>query len=78
MYFDLDLDRLITLAERAAEVGAERYVLDDGWFVGRRSDNAGLGDWQVDPETLAGWVCIRWSIGSPRSAWSSGSGWNPR
>ncbi len=51
VYFDLDLDRLIALAERAAEVGAERYVLDDGWFVGRRSDNAGLGDWQVDPET---------------------------
>jgi len=50
VYFDLNLDRLIALAERAAEVGAERYVLDDGWFVGRRSDNAGLGDWQVDPE----------------------------
>ena len=25
-------------------------MLDDGWFVGRRSDNAGLGDWQVDPD----------------------------
>ncbi len=34
---------------KAAEVGAERFVLDDGWFRGRRSDNAGLGDWTVDP-----------------------------
>jgi alpha-galactosidase len=49
VYFDHDLDRLLALAQRAAEVGAERYVLDDGWFLGRRSDNAGLGDWQVDP-----------------------------
>lgn len=50
VYFDHDLDRLITLAEHGAAVGAERYVLDDGWFVGRRSDNAGLGDWRVDPD----------------------------
>ena len=50
VYFDMDLDPLIGLAEYGAEVGVERYVLDDGWFVGRRSDNAGLGDWQVDPD----------------------------
>jgi alpha-galactosidase len=50
VYFDHDLDRLITLAEHGAAIGVERYVLDDGWFVGRRSDNAGLGDWQVDPD----------------------------
>jgi len=49
VYFDHDLDRLLELAERAAEVGVERYVLDDGWFLGRRSDDAGLGDWVVDP-----------------------------
>ncbi|GAB7193004.1 alpha-galactosidase [Kineococcus sp. NUM-3379] len=48
VYFDHDLDRLLELAERAAEVGAERYVLDDGWFRHRRSDDAGLGDWYVD------------------------------
>ena len=50
VYFELDLDRLIELAEHAANVGVERYVLDDGWFTGRRSDNAGLGDWQVDKQ----------------------------
>ena len=51
MYFDLSLERLCTLADQAAAVGAERFVLDDGWFNNRRSDSAGLGDWFVD-ETI--------------------------
>jgi alpha-galactosidase len=50
VYFDHDLGRLTELARRAAEVGAERYVLDDGWFRHRRDDTAGLGDWYVDEE----------------------------
>lgn len=54
VYFDHDLDRLLRLAERAAEVGVERFVLDDGWFSGRRSDHAGLGDWTVDPVVWPG------------------------
>jgi alpha-galactosidase len=49
VYFDHDLDRLLRLAELAAETGVERFVLDDGWFTGRRDDSAGLGDWTVDP-----------------------------
>ncbi|WP_336244366.1 alpha-galactosidase [Microbacterium sp. JZ31] len=49
VYFDHDMDRLGELVDRAARIGVERIVLDDGWFVGRRSDRAGLGDWQVDP-----------------------------
>jgi alpha-galactosidase len=48
VYFDHDLDRLRALADRAAAIGVERYVLDDGWFRGRRDDTAGLGDWFVD------------------------------
>jgi alpha-galactosidase len=50
VYFDHDRDRLLDLADRAAEVGVERFVLDDGWFGGRRSDDAGLGDWVVSDE----------------------------
>jgi alpha-galactosidase len=50
VYFDHDLDRLAELAESAANVGVERYVLDDGWFGGRRNDRAGLGDWTVSTE----------------------------
>ncbi|MGW3607000.1 alpha-galactosidase [Micromonospora sp. NPDC005161] len=48
VYFDHDLDRLRALADRAAQIGVERFVLDDGWFRGRRDDTAGLGDWFVD------------------------------
>ncbi|GAA1476512.1 alpha-galactosidase [Nocardioides aestuarii] len=48
VYFDHDLDRLTELAEVAAAAGVERFVLDDGWFRGRRDDHAGLGDWTVD------------------------------
>ncbi|NUR06000.1 MAG: alpha-galactosidase [Nocardioidaceae bacterium] len=48
VYFDHDVDRLTRLADLAARVGVERFVLDDGWFLGRRDDRAGLGDWWVD------------------------------
>lgn len=50
VYFDHDLDRLKELADTAARVGVERFVLDDGWFGGRRHDRAGLGDWVVSPD----------------------------
>lgn len=50
VYFDHDLDRLKELAAAGAQVGAERFVLDDGWFRHRRDDRAGLGDWYVDEE----------------------------
>jgi alpha-galactosidase len=48
VYFDHNLARLTALADVAARVGAERFVLDDGWFRHRRDDHAGLGDWYVD------------------------------
>jgi len=50
VYFDHDLGRLKELARLAAQVGVERYVLDDGWFRHRRNDTAGLGDWYVDED----------------------------
>ena len=50
VYFDHSLARLTALADAAASVGVERFVLDDGWFEGRRDDTAGLGDWTVDGE----------------------------
>lgn len=50
VYFDHSLEKLTALADSAAAVGVERFVLDDGWFRGRRDDSAGLGDWFVDDE----------------------------
>jgi alpha-galactosidase len=38
------------LAVKAASIGVERFVVDDGWFGQRASDHAGLGDWYVNPE----------------------------
>jgi alpha-galactosidase len=49
VYFDHDPAFLMSLASLAAGVGVERFVLDDGWFMARRDDTRGLGDWQVDP-----------------------------
>jgi alpha-galactosidase len=48
-YFDHDEARIMELARAAAAIGAERFVLDDGWFRGRNRDTAGLGDWTADP-----------------------------
>ena len=50
VYFDHDENRLADLATAGAAVGVERFVLDDGWFYGRRDDRAGLGDWWVDTD----------------------------
>ncbi|CAM5499426.1 Alpha-galactosidase OS=Leifsonia shinshuensis OX=150026 GN=F1C12_10810 PE=3 SV=1 [Leifsonia shinshuensis] len=50
VYFDHDLPTLLRLAERAAAVGVERFVLDDGWMTGRVDDRRALGDWTVDPQ----------------------------
>ncbi len=48
--FDVDEDSQAALAEVAAELGVELFVVDDGWFHGRTLDNAGLGDWWPDEQ----------------------------
>ncbi|CUI93101.1 alpha-galactosidase [Cognatishimia activa] len=48
VYFDHDFATLSDMAERAARIGAERFVLDDGWFGKRNDDTSSLGDWQID------------------------------
>lgn len=45
---NIDVAQQIRLAERAAEIGAELFVVDDGWFSGRNDDHGGLGDWTPD------------------------------
>ena len=48
-YFDLEPSQVMALADAAAAVGVERFVVDDGWFQGRHHDRAALGDWWPDP-----------------------------
>jgi alpha-galactosidase len=50
VYFDHNEAKIRALVDVAAEIGIERMVLDDGWFLGRRDDTAGLGDWVIDPK----------------------------
>lgn len=50
--FDLSQPQLLRLADDAAGLGVERFVLDDGWFAGRRGDRTSLGDWFVSPHVF--------------------------
>ena len=50
VYMDHNLAKLTELADVAQAVGVERFVLDDGWFGSRRTDESGLGDWVVATE----------------------------
>jgi alpha-galactosidase len=57
VYFRHELDELKSIASLAVKLGAERFVLDDGWFRGRNDDTSSLGDWEIDrnkfPEGLS-------------------------
>ena len=48
--FRVDEAGQLALAEKAASIGVERFVMDDGWFGQRKDDHAGLGDWYVNKE----------------------------
>jgi alpha-galactosidase len=48
--FNVSESGQIALAEKAAQLGIERFVIDDGWFGQRKDDHAGLGDWYVNKE----------------------------
>jgi alpha-galactosidase len=51
-YFDFDEERLVGIASVARDLGVELFVLDDGWFGVRDSDDRSLGDWVVDRRKL--------------------------
>lgn len=53
-YFQFDTEKLIEIAKQASELGVEMFVLDDGWFGHRDSDNSSLGDWFVYEKKLKG------------------------
>ncbi|MCC3761477.1 alpha-galactosidase [Glycomyces sp. TRM65418] len=48
--FDINAEDQIALATRAAAMGCELFVMDDGWFGARVHDRAGLGDWTPNPD----------------------------
>ena len=73
VYFDHKLPVLQDIATRAAALGAERFVLDDGWFGTRDDDTSSLGDWLVDarkyPKGLAPLIAHIHSLGMTFGLW---------
>ncbi len=53
-FFNFNQRKLLSLARKAAKLGVELFVLDDGWFGARNSDKAGLGDYTVNKKKLPG------------------------
>lgn len=53
-FFKFDEKKLLSLAKEAKGLGAELFVLDDGWFGSRDSDTSGLGDYDVNKKKLPG------------------------
>lgn len=49
-YFDVNQEGQKELADKAARLGVELFVMDDGWFGQRNNDHAGLGDWYLNPQ----------------------------
>lgn len=49
-YFDVNENKVLSLADKAKAVGVDMLVLDDGWFEGRLDDTSSLGDWVADAE----------------------------
>lgn len=73
VYFRHSVEELKEIASRAAELGAERFVLDDGWFKGRDDATTSLGDWTVDerkyPQGLSPLVDHVQSLGMRFGIW---------
>ena len=75
VFFDHDLDAAdARIADRAARVGVERFVLDDGWFHGPPRRHRRARRLVGRPGRLARGPARRWSTTSAGSAWSSGCG----
>lgn len=48
IFFDHNPDYIMKMATQAAQIGVERFIIDDGWFGHRDDDYQGLGDWYLD------------------------------
>jgi alpha-galactosidase len=55
-YFNFTEEKLLSMARSSREMGIELFVLDDGWFGERDSDNSSLGDWYPDTRKLPGGI----------------------
>lgn len=72
-FFKYNERKLLGLARRAKKLGIELFVLDDGWFGNRNDDNAGLGDYTVNPKKFPGGLA-RLQKKYEKWAWNSACG----
>ena len=76
--FNFDEKTQEGLADKAASIGVERFVMDDGWFSTRVNDKSGLGDWYPNPQTVSERAEAADRSRAQRWGWTLGCGSNPR
>jgi len=54
--FTFNTGTLLRAAEESKKLGADLFVLDDGWFGKRDDEKAGLGDWVANEKKLPGGI----------------------
>lgn len=54
MYFSLNEEKILKFIDDCKGLGIDTFVMDDGWFGHRDSDNSSLGDWFVNESKLKG------------------------
>jgi alpha-galactosidase len=81
-HFDVTASGQLALAEVAADLGVETFVVDDGWFTGRGDDHGGLGDWVPDevkfPDGFGAFVASVEKLGLSFGLWVEPEMVNPR
>lgn len=51
-YMDFDTEKILSFVDASKKIGAELFVLDDGWFSNRDTDYTGLGDWWINEKKI--------------------------
>lgn len=49
---DFDTEKILSFVDASKKIGAELFVLDDGWFSNRDTDYTGLGDWWINEKKI--------------------------
>ena len=50
--FNFNEKKILDIAKAGKDLGAEMFVLDDGWFGKRNNDKCSLGDWYINKKKL--------------------------
>ncbi|ETY72693.1 alpha-galactosidase [Lactiplantibacillus fabifermentans T30PCM01] len=80
-FFDFDAEKLLKIAHKAKKLGADLFVVDDGWFGHRDSTASSLGDWIADsrkfPAGIADFSTRLHAIGMKFGLWFEPESFDP-